>query len=259
MFASIITHYRLSLCLLLSAGLMVGCSSSSSSQDSRKCTVGLTNVPEVRGLRLGMSVDDFKAKFPYTSRPYLYGVNPTVTRPNIPEPDRFGVINMPDRTFGVLSEAEVDANPELKDINIRQVLFVDGRLAHFRIAYPDDKTKWTTIAPFVAKISESLGLPLTSWEPKAGAAKSFFSSEYDHDDIDAGGYTNQELYLMCDDLAVVVGFLNGMRYDRSRTPFIQMDDLKAVGTLTKRESAWEAEEKAKKEREEEQKREAFKP
>jgi hypothetical protein len=205
-----------------------------------------------------MSVDEFKSRFPLTTRPTLHSVNPEVVVPGIPAPDRFGVINMPAKTSGILSEAEVANNPQLRGVEIRQVLFVDGRLAHFRIVYQDDKTRWENLAQFAVKTSESLGFPLMTWEPKKDVAKSYLSSEYDHD-LDVGGYSNPELYLTCEDFAVIAGFLNGRRYDGSRIPFIQMDDLQAVRTVGKREYAWEAEEKTKKEREVEQRREAFKP
>lgn len=235
---------------------MVGCSGKA--QENQKCTVGLSNAPEVRGLRLGMSVDEFKTRFPVTTRETLYSVNPTVVVPGVPGPDRFGVINMPAKALGILSEAEVANNPQLKDVEIRQALFVDGRLAHFRIVYQDDKAKWENLAQFAVKTSESLGFPLEAWEPKKDAAKSFLSSEYDYD-LDVGGYSNPELYLICDDITVVSGFLNIRRHDGSRIPFLQMDDLKAMRAMAKRENAWEAEEKKRKEREEEERREALKP
>jgi hypothetical protein len=204
-----------------------------------------------------MSVEEFKAKFPLTTRPIIRSVNPDVIEPGVPMPDRFGAVNMPAKTFGVLSEAEVTNNPRLKGVGIRQVLFVDGHLAHFRIIYSDDTVKWENLAEFAIKTSESLGLPLSSWEPKQGAAKSFLSSEYDYDS-DVRGF-DKHLYLTCDDVGIVTGFLSGKRYDGGRTPFIQMDDLKAIATLSKREHAWQAEEQARKKREEEERREAFKP
>lgn len=234
---------------------MAGCSGNS--QENQKCTVGLSNAPEVRGLRLGMSVEEFKAKFPLTTRSTLRSVNPDVIEPGVPMPDRFGAVNMPAKTFGVLSETEVTNNPQLKGIRIRQVLFVDGRLAHFRIIYSDDTVKWEDLAEFAVKTSESLSLPVASWQPKQGVAKSFLSSEYDYDS-DVREF-DKNLYLTCDEVAIVTGFLSGKHYDGGRTPFIQMDDLKAVRTLSKREYAWEAAEKAKKEHEEGERRKAFKP
>jgi hypothetical protein len=256
MFASIITHYRLPLCLVLSAWLLVACSGGS--QENQKCTVGITNAPEIRGLRLGMSVDEFRAKFPLTTRPILKSVNPDVVEPSVPAPDRFGVINMQGKTSGILPETEIANNPSLKGAEIRQALFVDGRLAHFRIVYRDDGVRWDNLTQFVVKTSETLGLPLASWEPKDNVAKSFFGTAYDYDN-DVGGFVNHEVYLACDDISVVAGFLDGKRHDGGRTPFIQMDDLKAVRVVAKREYAWESEEKLKKAREEEQRREAFKP
>jgi hypothetical protein len=255
MLASIITYYRLPLCLLLSAGLMASCSSRS--QESQKCTVGLADAPEVRGLRLGMSVVEFKAKFPLTTKPYLNGVNPAV-EPSVPAPDRFGVIDMSVKTSGVLDSAETENNPELKGAEIRQVLFVDGHLAHFRIVYRDNEVKWENLTQFAVRTSESLRLPRESWEPKDNVAKSFFGTTYDHDN-DVGGFINREVYLVCDDVAFVAGFLDGKRHDGGRTPFLQMDDLKAVRVVAEREHIWEAEEKLNKAREEQVGREAFKP
>jgi hypothetical protein len=205
-----------------------------------------------------MPVDEFKAKFPFTTKLSLHSVSPDVIQPSVAAPDRFGVINMLDKTSGILSVAEIANNPQLRGVEIRQVLFVDGQLAHFRIVYQDDKAKWANLAQFAVKTSESLGLPLSSWEPKDDAAKSYFGPRYDSD-TDIGGFRSQELYLTCDDIAVVVGFLSMRRSDGSRIPFIQMDDLMAVRAVTKRESAWEAEEKMQKAREEEQQRGAFKP
>jgi hypothetical protein len=256
MFVSIITHYRLPLCLLLSAWLLAACSGNS--KESRKCAVGLANAPEIRGLRLGMSGDEFKAKFPLTINPARHSLNPNVNEPDVLVPDRFGVINVPNETVG-FSSTEGDANnPQLKGVEIRQAFFVDGHLAHFRVAYRDDTVKWENLAQFVVRTSESLGLSCELWKPKDNVAKSFFGPTYDYDN-DVGGFINQEVYLDCDDVVVVAGFLSGKRHDGGRTPFIQMDDLKAVRAVAERENKWEAEEKLKKAREEEQRREAFKP
>lgn len=205
-----------------------------------------------------MSVDEFKAKFPRATKSPPYGTNREVAERDDWSPDRFGVVNILSITSGITSTTEDDYAPQLNGAEIRQALFVDNRLAHFRIGYRDDAVKWDGLAQFVVKTSETLGLPLASWEPKDNVAQSFFGTTYDHD-IDVGGFVNEEMYLACDDIDVVAGFLDGKRYDGGRTPFLQMDDLKAVRAVAERENTWESEEKSKKAREEEQKREAFKP
>jgi hypothetical protein len=98
-------------------GVMTSCAS-----EKKDCDFSVSNSPVVRGLRLGMTVDEFKAKFPAS---------------RMPDPDKFGVVSMGDDDNGnsVLSSDTYKSNPDFQDAEIRKLKFVDGRLADFAIVY----------------------------------------------------------------------------------------------------------------------------
>lgn len=207
-----------------------------------------TNAPEVRGIRLGMTLDEFKTNFPYTSN-----TAPSPSEPTIPAPDKVGLINMP-TWHG-------------ETVEITQLIFVDGHVAHFRIVYTD-YTKWDDAAQFANKTSESLGLP-KSWKSEEAlnlksnqriwdvvheqlrrVSERFQNAQFQQFDIGV-----EKMYLFCDDVVIVAGLLDPERRYGTNRPFIQFDDLAAWRKVEERE----VRERAKEQREEEGRRKAFTP
>lgn len=246
MFALILSYRQLALHFLLGASLLSACASWS--HRGSGCDLNANNASEVHGLRLGMTLEQFKAKFPYTSN-----IAPSSSEIIIPAPDKIGVITMP-TWHG-------------ETIEITQLIFVDGRVAHFRVVYTD-YTKWDDAEQFANKTSESLSLP-KSWKSEADldlksnqrlwaivheqlwrVAQRFQNSQYHQFDIKV-----EKQYLFCDDVVVIAGLLDPERRYGRNEPFIQFDDLNAWQKVEEREG----EERAKEKRAEEDRRKTFMP
>jgi len=210
-----------------------------------KCNLTLSESPELRGLRLGMTQATVLARFP--------GVT-------IEKPDRFGLARMrlsifdttslikgatrdkavqPDITGG---EAEGSAFvlysfrfPTLKGVRRLQLRFIDGRLSHIQVAY-DDAIKWESIDQFVDTVAGSLKLP-KDWQTPADSSGS-----------------NQEKELRCDAF-VLTASIAGDPADINAGPELVLQDLAAWSAMSKRQN--DTTQKAK--QDEDAKRKGFKP
>src|SRR6266404_2688401 len=114
------------------------------------CTVRIDDLPEsieLRGFRLGMTLEQAKAQVPQIQ---------------LARPDQFGV-------------ARISINPHFDpsfdktrfaDVRTISLDFLDGRLISLWIGY-ESTFKWQTLDAFVAGISKSLKLP-AEWPAKRG-------------------------------------------------------------------------------------------
>lgn len=107
----------------------------------------LTDAPELRGFRLGMSVEQVTARVPQVKFGHTdkIGVNKTSINP------------LYDSRFDQASFA---------DVRTVSLDFLDGKLTTLWIGF-ESSFKWQTVAEFVTGISKSLNLP-ASWSPKKG-------------------------------------------------------------------------------------------
>jgi len=109
-------------------------------------------APEIRGIRLGMSTEQILGLFPDdTNRQRI-----TEAIKDSKRVDSYGL-----GRFDLRPDKEA-ANPKLAGINYITVEVVDERVTSFQIEYAG--TQWKTVDQFVAKLSEGLRLPSSSWE-----------------------------------------------------------------------------------------------
>lgn len=130
--------------------LILLCLVSAPSTSAQQCTLRsdqLSDAPELRGFRLGMTFDQVKTRVPQVEfgRPDEIGLNKTSVNP-LYDP-RF------DKAF-------------FADIRTISFDFLDGKLVSLWIGY-EGSFKWQSVDEFIAGISKSLNLP-TGWVPRRG-------------------------------------------------------------------------------------------
>lgn len=126
-----------------------------SAQDNQ-CKLRLSDLPtaeELKGFRLGMTIDQVKARVPQVvfGQPDILGVSKTSIHPHFdPRIDK--------STFEGVRTVSLD--------------FLDGRLTSLWIGY-DSSAKWFTVDDFVRQISQSLLLPnvWSSWKSRSQQLK----------------------------------------------------------------------------------------
>lgn len=259
MFTFILQHHRLALCLFLSAGLSSACSNHLGSSD---CDLTLENAPDVRDVRLGMSMDEFRQRFRISDNPA------PPSGDEIPAPDSYGATVVPTQATTVRDGMGVY---DLKrgTAHVGRLLFVDGRVAHFRVIYDDhvDSVNWESVDQFAGKMSESLGLP-NSWVPREELRRKAESGKQDprldpsllvlrlyEDYWHPTARNTQERFLFCGDVLVTAGVPSPGKRQWTNGAFVQFDDLAALRKVQQRlESKWDGEE-----RKEGEQRETFKP
>lgn len=231
-------------------GVLTSCASK-----EKECDLSVSDSPAVRGLRLGMTLDEFKAMFPAS---------------RIPDPDRFGVVSMGDDDNGgsVLSSDNYKNKADFQDAEIRKLKFVDGRLADFAVVYSDYKTKWEDPGQFLLKASETLKLPYRAFKPNIQTelrVQGYDSLTYDFRErtykenrlIDIPSPYRE--YLLCDGVVVGAGFWSFYQdstdFKKYGYPFISVTDLAALRRVEGRRRDEERE----KERKREEGREKFNP
>ena len=136
----------MSLLRFIGGGLFVFvCAVTCAAQGGGQCALKASQLPEVRGLRLGMTTGELKARYPRLV------VGPT---------DEFGqakVMLYRDQL------AQVDA-AAFKGVFGLGLGLLDGRVVEFGLTY--EGLPWKDLGQFVAKTSEALGVP-AGWKGDA--------------------------------------------------------------------------------------------
>jgi hypothetical protein len=258
MFAFILSHHRLILCLLLLACFSSACSSRG---QQAECDLNVNNAPDIRGMRLGMTIDEFRDHF-YVKPWSVSDYEPEL---NLSAPNEDGVVVVP----GDFLEGGKVYSLEKGRAHIGQLLFIDGRVAHFRVVYEDftEQVVWDDVDRFVSKTSEGLGLParwttveeLPSqgnqeiWEAKQEVVW-YATQSYGHYWHPADRNEAQR-FLLCGDIFVSAGVPFPGKRSWTNAAFIQFDDLSALRKVNARVKERLAEERHK----EGEQREGFKP
>ena len=208
------------------------------------CALGLSQSPELRGLRMGMTPAAVLARFPGVS---------------VEKPDKFGLarlrLSILDSTSLIKSspkdkavQADITAGPNdgsafvldgarfptLKNVRKIQMRFIEGRLAYLQVSY-DDAIKWDSIEQFVEMVSSTLKLPPDWKRPEESDG-------------------TQERELRCEGF-VISANTAGDPTDVHAGPELILQDVAAWAAMSKRQN--DLVEKAK--REEDDKRKSFKP
>lgn len=170
----------------LITALLFACISAS----AQKCELTLAQSPELRGLKLGMSVGKAGAR--------LVGVA-------IAKPNNLGIqtVELP---AAVLKRIDPTASA---DVRHGSLIFFDGRLMWIKIVY-DDSLEWKSADEFAFNVSQALGLPPV-WPRRR--------TPYDDDYLDRYAYRTLE----CVGFKVTVSLVPRPR-SRSREAIIDLTD-----------------------------------
>jgi hypothetical protein len=210
-----------------------------------KCTLGLDQSPELRGLRMGMSQAAVLAKLPGVTieKPNKFGV--ARLRVSIIDPTPL-IKTAPSRDKGVqpdITATPADGSafvldswrfPNLKGARKLQMRFIDGRLSYLQVVYNDD-IKFDSIDQFIETISGLLKLP-SEWQTPEDA---------DSDHVKE---------LRCEGFVLSANTLGDPTETNAGAELI-LQDVAAWNAMSKRQN--EITEKSK--RDAEEKRKAFKP
>jgi len=132
-----------------------------------RCTLTLTQSPQLRGLRLGQNQAQVLARFPGLSLDHADEFGAARLRLSFVDADLY---QRGSRDRGVQIDltgtpAEgrsftIDRSrfPDLKGVRRIHLRFVDGRIAYVLVAY-DDSFKWNSVEEFAETVSKLLGLP----------------------------------------------------------------------------------------------------
>lgn len=138
----------LALCLIVTA--QVACSSPT------PCTVELEHAQELRGFRLGMTLQDIRKRYPEFPgiSPSQIGlstveISSAYTRNKLDNPSGDGNNN-----FSLISAAPY---PELNEVKHIELKLLDWRVIEITVFYPDD-IKWKSADEFAQKTGEALKL-----------------------------------------------------------------------------------------------------
>jgi hypothetical protein len=172
----------------------------------------------------------------------------------------------PDK-YGVIVVSRIDLLDKNDRAHVGQLLFVDSRIAHFRVIYDNytDQFAWEDVDQFVEKMAASLSFSKSwVWAQSLPLEENheIWSAKYDLLSSTVETYrpywddTNEEeRFLLCDDILVSAGVpLPGKRH-WTNGAFIQFDDLIALRKMRTQMGEKSAEE----ERKEREVREQFKP
>jgi hypothetical protein len=105
---------------------------------TQPCTLKSADLPEIRGLKLGMKVAEIKSKFP---------------RFRLPKVDEEGKLS----TF-----PEKDEGIDLEGAFYLRLTFVESQLTRIVVTY-DGSVVWAGITEFASAVAESLNLP-NAWQ-----------------------------------------------------------------------------------------------
>jgi hypothetical protein len=116
-----------------------------------QCSLKPAQSPSVRGIKLGMSVEDLLALFPGSAGEDGIKLSASETA-NFPH---FGVVN-----FGVFP-SRYSTRERFAGIGILNFVVLDGRLAQFEVQYLGlpNGANWRNLDDFIAKISDAFQVP----------------------------------------------------------------------------------------------------
>jgi hypothetical protein len=219
---------------------------------NKPCSVTLKQSPELHGFRLGMSLSDIQNRFPGfpAISPSQFGLA-TV---EICSAYERSVLDQPDpglsyplhpglRVFSFVSAAPFAELKELKHIELK---LVDGRLTQIALYYPDD-IKWKSADEFAQKTGESLRLD-GGWR-KVGEDGVYSENRSMH----CGGSLEGEGFFIHAGLSTLP---LEAKIKNTKLPYVKIEDFWA-GHMKEYDRQVESEAKTK--REEEERKQQFKP
>lgn len=125
-----------------------------------KCGLTRAQAPEIRSIRLGMTTQQLLAMFPADADQQR--INQAIKESKRADQYGFG-------RFALGSDIQV-RDSRFSGVIYISIEMVDERVTMFHVAYAGPE--WNTVDQFVAKLSEALHLPLSSWDPGNESSKS---------------------------------------------------------------------------------------
>jgi hypothetical protein len=119
------------------------------------CTLNASQAPEIRGLRLGMSVKEVLAVFPGSAEDLE--ISSELSKP----PSQFGEIRL------IIKPEKYGSKENFVGIRNIAIGFLDGRVSDVNVGY--NGPAWKHVDEFVTKFSEGKTLPpIDDWEGQVG-------------------------------------------------------------------------------------------
>ena len=137
---------------------------------TKPCALEMDKIPDIRGFRLGMTLDQLKKRFPHLPEPAVnkYGYSMVVIDKEDP-PNPIPAIHRRSPVSGVFSESSVEEtyvsgkyDNAFSGVERAYLEFVDAKLKKFRVVYAND-VKWNSVDEYVQKVSEGFGTD-ASWK-----------------------------------------------------------------------------------------------
>lgn len=120
------------------------------------CKLALAKAPAVRGVKLGMKIDEVLAMFPGSAE--NDGVKLSLEKAD--GYPKFGVVGMS------IYPSQYSTKDRFAGIAGFNFWFLDGRMAQYEVEYqlPPSGPKWNRVDDFIAKMAEAFQLPpVSSW------------------------------------------------------------------------------------------------
>lgn len=122
----------------------------------QKCSLTLAQSPVIRGLKLGMDMDEVLRQFPGRSE------DPYVRSALLSADSQFGLVKFHAPTYQYKSEKRFEG------ISQFDFEFLDKRLTSLSVQYQGPE--WNNVDEFVSKVAEPFNLPSASyWTPTNGS------------------------------------------------------------------------------------------
>ncbi|HYX71994.1 MAG TPA: hypothetical protein VE732_04430 [Nitrososphaera sp.] len=118
---------------------------------SGPCPLTIEQLPEVRGFKLGMTLEQIKKRHPNF---------------RVPAPDQTGYSEIEHHISHFMSygEESVINEADRKGLQSIKVAFLDNKLVKLRVTY-DDSVEWENVTEFFKAISNPLKLPeISQWD-----------------------------------------------------------------------------------------------
>lgn len=120
------------------------------------CTLNIAKAPAVRGVKLGMKIDEVLAMFPGSAEEV--GVKASFDKAD--GYPKFGTVGIS------ISPSQYSTKDRFAGISGFNFWFLDGRIAQYEVQYqlPPVGPKWNRVDDFIAKMAEAFQLPpVASW------------------------------------------------------------------------------------------------
>jgi hypothetical protein len=118
------------------------------------CTLNIAKAPAIRGVKLGMKTDEVLALFPGSAE--NDGIKSSIRKPD--DYPNCGVVGI------TVFPSQYSTKDRFAGIGDFSFLFLDGRIAEYRVAYqgPPSGPTWYRVDDFIAKLADTFGLPPAS-------------------------------------------------------------------------------------------------